>query len=110
MIQSNIPDKKIIITDKPQGNNVKKYNRFKRLASMGKTYSGILTEISTPIDAANRFINLSLQSIDEKSQGREFLLESKKGLRKTAGLLERLSVVAKRIEKEIRKLEKDHSE
>ncbi len=109
MIQSNSPDKKSSSIDKPLSVSAKKYNRFKRLASMGRTYAAILTEISTPIDAANRFINLTLQSIDEKSQHREFLLESKKGLRKTAGLLERLTLYAGKIEREIRKLEEDHS-
>lgn len=79
-------------------------NQYKRLASMGKVSKRIINELSNPIDATNRFINLALQSIDENSQGRQFLLESKQGLRKTAFLVKRLNNYAKRIEKEIREM------
>ena len=67
---------------------------------MGKISVGIINELYTPIDATNRFINLALQNTGEHSQARQFLLESKAGVRKTVGLLKRLNDYAKRIEKE----------
>lgn len=84
------------------GNN----NRFKRISLMGKRYNGIINEITNPIDATNRFINLALHSIGDNSQGRQFLLESKQGIRKTSGLLKKLNDYSKRIEKEIREIAK----
>lgn len=76
-------------------------SKYKRLVSMGKISKGILNEICDPVDAANRFINLTLQELDENSQGREFLLESKKGVKRISSLLERLNCYAKKIEKEL---------
>ena len=71
---------------------------------MGKKYNGIINEICNPIDATNRFINLALHSIGDNSQGRQFLLESKQGIRKTAVLLKKLNDYSKRIEGEIREM------
>lgn len=71
---------------------------------MGKKYKGIINEISNPIDATNRFINLALHSIGDNSQGRQFLLESKQGIKKTAILLKKLNDYSKRIENEIREM------
>ncbi len=76
--------------------------RFKKLSSMGRKYNGIINEISHPIDSTNRFINLALHSIGDNSQGRQFLLESKQGIKKTALLLKKLNDYSKRIEREIR--------
>lgn len=78
--------------------------RYRRLASMGKITKGIINELYSPIDATNRFINLALQSIGENPQGRQFLLESKEGIRQTSLLLKRLNDYAKKIEDEIRKM------
>lgn len=78
--------------------------QYKRLASMGRVSKRIINELSNPIDATNRFINLALQSVDEGSQGRQFLLESKQGIRKTLQLLKKLNAYAKRIEREIRSI------
>lgn len=75
-------------------------NRFKKLSLMGKKYNGIINEISSPIDATNRFINLALHSIGDNSQGRQFLLESKQGIKKTLTLLKRLDNYSKKIENE----------
>jgi hypothetical protein len=61
----------------------------------------IASELYNPLDAVNRFINLALQSIGEHSQGREFLLESKQGIRKTSLLLQRLNNYTRKIEREI---------
>lgn len=81
--------------------------RYKKLVSMGKVTKGILNELYSPIDASNRFINLALQSIGENPQGRQFLLESKEGIRKTSFLLKRLNNYAKKIEVEIRNMTDD---
>jgi len=83
------------------GNDNKK-NTIKKLSSMGRKYKGIISEISNPIDATNRFINLALHSIGDNSQGRQFLLESKQGIRKTAVLLKKLDDYSKKIENQIR--------
>lgn len=73
---------------------------YRRLACMGKRSFSIINEISIPVDAANRFINLTLEDIEENSQTREFLLESKEAIRKTMLLLKKLSDYAKKIERE----------
>jgi hypothetical protein len=85
-------------------NNNNEKSRFKKLSLMGKKYNGIINEISSPIDATNRFINLALHSIGDNSQGRQFLLESKQGIRKTAVLLKKLNDYSKKIESEIREM------
>lgn len=85
-------------------NNHNGKNGFKKISLMGRKYKGIINEISTPIDATNRFINLALHSIGDNSQGRQFLLESKQGIKKTAILLKRLNDYSKRIENEIREM------
>lgn len=77
---------------------------YRKLASMGEITKGIINELYSPIDATNRFINLALQSIGENPQGRQFLLESKEGIRKTSLLLKKLNNYAKRIEEEIQKM------
>jgi hypothetical protein len=80
-------------------------DRIKKLSSMGRKYNGIINEITNPIDATNRFINLALLSIGDNSQGRQFLLESKQGIKKTAVLLKKLNDYSKKIENEIREME-----
>lgn len=107
MVQYDSPGKKNH-TQKPRRTNGKNNNgnngrskRYEKLAIIGKKSSGIINELCSPIDATNRFINLTLQTIDEKSQGREFLLESKRGIRKTSHLLRRLNRYAIEIEREI---------
>jgi hypothetical protein len=79
-------------------------SRIKKLSLMGKKYNGIISEIYSPIDATNRFINLALHSIGDNSQGRQFLLESKQGIKKTAMLLKKLNDYSKIIESEIREM------
>jgi len=78
----------------------KKKVRYKKLVSMGRISTGIINELYSPIDSINRFINLALQNIGEDSQTRQFLLDSKQGVRKTSHLLKRLDDYAKKIEKE----------
>ena len=109
MVQS-----KTILQLKPQkerkrGNNHNndtkgRTNRYKKLISMGKISAGIINELDSPIDSINRFINLALQTIGENAQSRQFLLESKQGVRKTSQLLKRLNNYAKRIEEEIKEM------
>ena len=84
--------------------NGKANNRYRKLVSIGEISKGIINELCSPIDATNRFINLALNSIEEGSQIRQFLLESKQGIRKTSVLLKRLNNYAKKIEKEIREI------
>jgi hypothetical protein len=71
---------------------------------MGKISTGIINDIYSPIDSVNRFINLALQTIGEDSRSREFLIESKNGIRKTSQLLKKLNIYAKRIEKEFEEI------
>lgn len=88
------------------GNGKNNNHVYKRLSLMGRKYKGIMNEISNPIDATNRFINLALHSIGDNSQGRPFLLESKQGIRKTTALLKKLNEYSGKIEKEIREMVK----
>ena len=82
-------------------NETQQLDRFIKLASMGKLSADTINKLYKPIDAVNRFLNLALQSIEEDSQGRQFLLESKLGIRKMSALIKRLNNYAKQIEKEI---------
>ncbi len=79
--------------------------KFKKLSMMGKRYRDMMGEISNPIDSTNRFINLALNTVGDNSQGRQFLLESKQGIKKVAVLLKRLNDYSQKIEKEILEIE-----
>jgi len=78
--------------------------KYKKAASMGKLSIEIINELYRPIDAANRFINLALENIEENSQGRQFLLESKCGIRKMIVLLDKLNTYARDLERELREI------
>ena len=93
-----------------KNNNNRDLKEYKRLISMGRNSVDIINELYNPIDAINRFINLALQHIEEDSQSRQFLLESKSGVRKMSGLLKRLNNYAKRMEKEMVKITNNHHE
>ena len=82
----------------------KKTNRYDRLADISKQSVNITNSLFNPIDAINRFVNLALQSVEEDSQSRQFLLESKSGIRRMSALLKRLNNYNKRIEKEISRM------
>ncbi len=84
--------------------NGNRANQYEKLVSMGEVTKGIINELYNPIDASNRFINLALRAIGENPQGRQFLLESKEGIRKTSLLLKRLNNYARKIEVEIRNM------
>jgi hypothetical protein len=84
--------------------NKRKSTQTKGLPAMCKMSAEIINQLYNPIDATNRFINLALQSLDEGSQSRQFLIESKQGIRRTTQLLKRLNINTKRIEKAIRKM------
>ncbi len=92
------------LDEKPPKNKIKAEQQYRRLVALGRIHKEIINEMSSPIDATNRFINLALQNISEDSQSRQFLLESKHGLRKTSTLLKKLNDYAKKIEKEIREI------
>jgi hypothetical protein len=76
----------------------------KKLTSMCKIAAQTINRLYYPIDAINRFINLALQSIEDDSQSRQFLIESKQGIRKTSSLLKKLNNCAKKLEQEIQKI------
>jgi hypothetical protein len=84
-----------------RGKKISGAHRYKKLSSIGEASKGILNDMSSPIDATNRFINLALQSIGENPQGRQFLIESKEGIRKTSLLLQKLSQNIRKFEEEI---------
>ena len=83
--------------------------KHKKLVKIGKVSIDLINEIYGPIDAANRFINLTLETIGEGSQGREFLLESKRGIIKTSNLLKKLNTYAKKMEKELLEISAEHN-
>ena len=78
--------------------------RCDRLASMGKASKNIISKLYSPIDAMNRFLNLALQNTDEDSQSRQFLLETKLGLRRMSLLLQKLDTYNRRIEEELHEI------
>lgn len=88
------------VTDKTGQNQT---YRNRKLVSMGRTSTDIINELYDPLDAVNRFINLALQITDDDSQNRQFLLESKSGVRKMLGLVKKLNDCSRKMEKEIRK-------
>jgi len=87
-------------TNQTNGKNSKP-KQYKRLASMAKISFNLINELYKPTDAINRFLNLTLQHTEEDSQSRQFLLESKSGVRQISQLLDRLNNYAKRLESEI---------
>lgn len=86
----------------------KRRSSYNRLVSIGEISLRALSDMSKPIDAANRFINLALHTTEESSQSRQFLLESKQGIRKTSLLLKRLNSYARKMESEVRKISKSN--
>lgn len=89
---------------KKRRNNGKNNQNPRKLTSMCKVSTEIINQLYNPIDAINRFINLALQTIGDDSLSRQFLVESKQGIRKTSLLLRRLNNYAKKMEAEIYKL------
>ena len=86
---------------KSNGRNGRNGNGYKKLASVGRQSSSLINELYNPVGATNRFINLALQTVDENSQSRQFLLESKAGMRRISTLLRKLNDYSKKLEKEI---------
>ena len=82
-------------------NGKRQQGNYKKIASLGKVSRNIISELYSPVDATNRFINLALQTVEEGSQNRQFLLDSKSGLRQMSCLLRRLSKYAKQMEEEL---------
>lgn len=104
MVKFNSFQKQKNVTKDKKSQNNNNSGRYKKLARLGTISAYTINEISSPIDAANRFINLTLQTVEENSQSREFLLQSKQGIRRTLLLLKKLNNYAKRIEREIREM------
>ena len=82
--------------------------RYNKLVSLRRDSAGIISELCNPVDAVNRFLNLALEHIEENSQTRQFILESKIGVRKMAALLKRLDTYARKMEREMHKLAEKH--
>jgi len=74
------------------------------MVSIGEESKEIISDLYSPIDATNRFINLALHCTEEGCQSRQFLLESKDGIRKMSTLLGKLDDYARKIEKELREI------
>ena len=70
------------------------------LVSIGKLSSHLAHEMTNPIDAIRRFVNLALDQVGQESMAREYLLKAKKGIRRSLqvirGMLE-LSGTASRV-------------
>jgi signal transduction histidine kinase len=62
------------------------------LASVGKLVSHLAHELTNPIDAIRRFVNLALDQVAQDSLAREYLVKAKRGIRRSIdvirGLLE----------------------
>lgn len=80
--------------------------KYKRLESMGKISQDIINSLYSPIDAMSRLLNLALQNIGEEAQPRQFILETKLGLKRMSVLVDRLDGYAKKIEKEFSEVSK----
>ena len=76
----------------------KEKSRYKDLLDIGRASSDIIHKLYTPVDATNRFLNLALDNVNDSAQSRQFLLESKTGVRQMAELLNELNSYAKKIE------------
>ena len=90
-------------------NSGKKTTRKKRyikrkLVYMGRISKNLINELYHPLDAVHRFINLALQITDDDSQNRQFLLESKLGVRRMLLLVKKLNDCTRKMEKEIKKI------
>jgi len=82
----------------------KKRYRKRKLAHMGRISKNLVNELYHPLDAVHRFINLALQITDDDSQNRQFLLESKSGVRRMLLLVKKLNDCTRKMEKEIKKI------
>ncbi|MBP7088268.1 MAG: GAF domain-containing protein [Candidatus Omnitrophica bacterium] len=58
----------------------KSQDQHKKLSSLGKFVGGVVHELNNPLDGVIRYINLTLDSMEENGVSREYLLEAKKGL------------------------------
>jgi len=104
MLESNPQLNKRTCTKKQRNGRKSNLKKSAKITLVEKTSANILDELYNPIDAVNRFINLALQSLEEGSQSRQFLIESKKGIRKTSVLLKRLNHYVKRLEEKAHNL------
>jgi len=94
-----------IRTDALNGNN---HRRYKKLSLIGERCKDIISEISNPIDSTNRFINLALNVVGDSAQSRQFLLESKQGIKKAVELLKKLTDYSEKIEKELKEMVEEY--
>ena len=78
--------------------------RYRRLGSMGKASINLITDIYNPLDSINRFINLALDTMGDGSTSRQFLLDSKEGIRETSKLLRKLDDYSRKMAKEFKEI------
>lgn len=55
-------------------------NQSKKFSALGKLVSGFAHEINNPLDGVIRYVNLSLDCLEQTELSKEYLLEAKKGL------------------------------
>jgi signal transduction histidine kinase len=55
-----------------------------KFSSLGKLVGGVAHEINNPLDGVIRYLNLSLDCLDERSTARGYLLDAKAGLNRIA--------------------------
>lgn len=63
---------------------------------VGKLTAGLSHEINNPLGGVLRYINLSLEHVDEDSLAREFLVQAKSGVRRIMGVMRSLLEFARR--------------
>jgi signal transduction histidine kinase len=56
----------------------------KKFSSLGKLVGGLVHEINNPLDGIIRYLNLSLDCMEEEGSSKEYLLEAKKGVSRIA--------------------------
>ena len=71
--------------------NLKKViDHSQKFSSLGKLVGGFIHEINNPLDGIIRYINLSLDCLEEESIVKEYLFEAKQGLNRIARFIRSL--------------------
>ncbi len=65
-------------------------NQSKKFSSLGKLVGNFVHEINNPLDGIIRYINLSLDCIEDKETAKKYLSETKEGLSRITGLVKSL--------------------
>lgn len=62
----------------------------KRFSVLGRLAGNVAHEINSPLDGVIRYVNLALESVQEDSAAREYLLQARQGLTRIAGTVRSL--------------------